>query len=156
MVNRESLNWWLTLTANLAVLGGLVFVGYEVRQNTSQLRAESSWSITESVNATNSAIYSDSELSKIVIQGKADLRSLDNVERMRFDRYQFSRLNIAETVLDLEHEGVSDLNFRYVDWIVREFNEEPGLRAFIREYKDGYVGSEELLSRLLGADPSNQ
>lgn len=61
---------------------------------------------------------------------------------MRFDRYQFSRLNIAETVLDLEHEEVSDLNFRYLDWIIREFNEEPGLRAFIREYKDRYVGSE--------------
>jgi len=61
-MNREALNWWLTLTANLAVLGGLVFVGYEVRQNTSQLRAESSWPITESVNATNSSIYSDAEL----------------------------------------------------------------------------------------------
>jgi len=155
-MNREALNWWLTLTANLAVLGGLVFVGYEVRQNTSQLRAESSWSITESVNATNSSIYSDAALSEIVIKGRADLNSLDDVERMRFDRYQFSRLNIAETVLDLEHEGVSDLNFRYLDWIIREFNEEPGLRAFIREHKDGYVGSEELLSRLLGPEPSGQ
>jgi hypothetical protein len=64
-------------------------------------------------------------------------------------------LNIAEYILDLEREGVSDLNFRYVDFIVREFNERPGLQAFIREYEDIYGGSQELLARLLGDGPEN-
>jgi hypothetical protein len=64
-------------------------------------------------------------------------------------------LNIAEYILDLEREGVSDLNFRYVDFIVREFNERPGLQAFIREYEDIYGGSQELLARLLGDEPEN-
>ena len=36
MINRDRLNWWLTVLANLGVLGGLVFVGLEVRQNTTQ------------------------------------------------------------------------------------------------------------------------
>lgn len=49
-MSRESWNWWLTLLANVGVLGGLVFVGLEIRQNTSQLRTEASYSITESVN----------------------------------------------------------------------------------------------------------
>jgi hypothetical protein len=51
----------------------------------------------------------------------------------------------------LESEGVSDLNFRYVEWIVREFRTKPGLRAFIREYENLYVGSDELLARRLGS-----
>jgi len=148
-MKSRSLNWWLSLIANLGVLGGLVFVGYEIRQNSAQLRAESSWSITESVNALNVGVYSDPRYAEIQLRGLQDLGALSPVERSQFDAFQFARLNIAEYVLDLEREGVSDLNFRYVEWIVREFNTKPGLRAFIREHEETYVGSPVLLARLL-------
>ncbi len=148
-MNRKNLNWWLSVIANLGVIGGLVFVGYEVRQNTVQLRAESSQSITEAVNSINAGVYSDPELAAILQRGTVDLAVLNAVERDQFDAFQFARLNIAEYALDLEREGVSDLNFRYVEWTVREFNTKPGLRAFIRKHEETYVGSDELLSRLL-------
>ncbi len=154
-LSRENLNWWLSLIANIGVLSGLVFVGYEVRQNTVQLRAESSHAITESVNSINTGIYSDPELTNLLIKGEQDLGSLNAVERSQFNAYQFSRLNIAEYVLDLEREGVSNLNFKYVEWVVSEFNIKPGLRSFIRELEDSYVGSDELLARLLD-DSANQ
>ena len=151
-MNRETLNWWLTLLANLGVLGGLVFVGLEIQQNTSQLRTEASYSITESVNDLNAAIYGDPNLAEIVMRGEADLAALTPLERRQFDVYQFSRLNIAEYVEDLAMEGVSEgVNFEYVEWIVRDFTTQEGLRAFIREYEETYVGSEELLTRLLGS-----
>ena len=150
-MNREKLNWWLTMIANLGVLGGLVFVGLEVRQNTSQLRADASYSITASVNELNAAIYSDSDLAELIFRGEADLSSLTPLERTQFDMFEFSRLNISEYIQDLEAEGVADLNFRYVEYVVRDFQTKPGLRAFIREYQDVYVGSDELLARLLGS-----
>ena len=143
-MDREKFGWLITVIANVGVLGGLLFVGYEIRQNTVQLRAESSRSITESVNDLNVGIYSDSDFAAILLKGTENRGALSPVELYRFDMYQFSRLNIAEYVLDLEHEGVSDLNFRYVDWILSDFNEKPGLQAFIREYKDGYVGSRTI------------
>jgi hypothetical protein len=149
-VNREALNWWLTLLANLGVLGGLVFVGLELRQNTNQLRAEGAHSVTEIVNSLNAGVYSDPELAEIVLRGSEDLAALNEVERERFDRFQFSRLNIAEYMFDLETAGVSNLNFAYYEFVVREFNTRPGLRALIREYQAGYVGSPELLELLLG------
>jgi len=148
-MNRKNLNWWLSVVANLGVIGGLVFVGYEVRQNTVQLRAESSRSITEMVNSMNAGVYSDPELADVLLRGTVDLAVLNEVERNQFDAFQFARLNIAEYALDLEREGVADLNFRYVEWTVREFNTKPGLRAFIREHEETYVGSDELLARLL-------
>ncbi len=150
-MDRDRLNWWLTLLANLGVLGGIVFLGFEIRQNTSQLRADASYSITASVNELNAGLYGDSELAELVLRGEADLGALTPIERTRFDLFEFSRLNIAEYVRDLEGEGVSDLSFRYDEWIVREFQTKPGLRAFIREYEDLYVGSDELLARLLGS-----
>ena len=150
-MDRDRLNWWLTILANLGMLGGLVFVGFEIRQNTSQLRADASHSVTASVNELNAGLYGDPELAELVFRGEADLGVLTPIERMRFDSYEFSRINIAEYMQDLEGEGVSDLSFRYAEWIVREFQTKPGLRAFIREYEDTYVGSDELLARLLGS-----
>ena len=144
----------ITILANLGVLVGLVFVGFEVRQNTQESRAEGARSITESVNATNAGIYSDPGLAELIIRGKEDISSLDPVERERFDRWTFSRLNIAEYILDLERGGVSDLNFRFVESVVQDFNSSPGLSDWIREQANAYSGSEELLSRLLDDDQS--
>jgi hypothetical protein len=138
---------WLSLLANLAVLGGLVFVGLEIRQNPSQLRTDASYSITASVNELNSGLYGDPGLTDIVLRGEEDLGSLDEIERARFDSYQFARINIAEYVEDLEMEG----SFRYAEFIVREFQTKPGLRAFIREHRDTYAGSADLLARFLGS-----
>lgn len=150
-MDRQSLNHWLTLAANLGVLGGLVFVGLEIRQNTSQLRADASHSITETVNQLNAGLYGDAELSDLVLRGEADLSALTPVERSRFDLYEFSRLNIAEYVEDLAEEGVADVSFDYVEWMIREFQTKPGLRAFLREYESLYVGSDDLWQRLLGS-----
>ena len=72
-MDRDRLNWWLTILANVGMLGGLVFVGFEIRQNTSQLRAEASSSITASVNELNAGLYGDSDLAELVFRGEADL-----------------------------------------------------------------------------------
>jgi len=149
-MERRKLDWWISLLANLGVFAGLVFVGLEIRQNTSQLRAEASYSITASVNEMNAGVYADSTLAELLLRGEQDLEALSTIERQRFEAFQFSRLNIAEYIQDLETEGVSNLNFRPVDFIVREFRTKPGLRAFIRERRDTYAGSQRLLERLIG------
>jgi hypothetical protein len=131
-------------------LGGLIFVGFEIRQNTSQLRLDASHALTASVNEVNVGMYGDPEVAELIFRGEQDRGALNELERFRFDMYEFSRLNIAEYIQDLESEGVAELNFRYAEFIVREFQTKPGLQAFIREYEDLYVGSDELLQRLLG------
>jgi hypothetical protein len=137
------------LTGITAVVASLVFVGYEIRQNTSQLRTDGARSVTEMVNQLNAGIFSDATLTEIVEKGEQDFESLDEIERRQFESFQFARLNIADYIMDLEREGVSDLNFRYVDYVVRDFNNKPGLQAFIQAHAETYVGSPVLLSRLL-------
>ena len=93
--------------------------------------------------------YGDAGLADLLKRGEQNLEALDAIERRRFDAFQFSRLNIAEYVLDLKAEGVSNPNFRFVDYVVRDFQTKPGLQEFMREYEETYVGSDELLSRLI-------
>ena len=111
-----------------AVVASLVFVGYEIRQNTSQLRTEAARSVTEMVNQLNAGIFSDAALTVIIEKVEQDIDSLDEIERAQFESFQFARLNIADYVMDLESEGVSGLSFRYVDYVVGDFNRKPGLQ----------------------------
>ena len=138
----------LSITFLLLAVVLVSLTTYELRQNTSQLRAAASYSMTQGVNSMNAGIYNDSSLAAILINGERDYASLDSVQRMRFDAFQFSRLNMAEHILDLEAEGVSGLNFSFVDHVVAQFRRKPGLQDFISTYEETYVGSEELLSRL--------
>ena len=39
-MNTENLNKWLTLSANLGVIAGIVFVAFELRQNSELMRAQ--------------------------------------------------------------------------------------------------------------------
>jgi len=147
---RKDWKTFAELVGITAVVASLVFVGYEIRQNTSQLRADGARSVTEMVNHLNAGIFSDVTLAKIVEKGVQNFESLDEIERAQFESFQFARLNIADYIMDLEREGVSGLSFRYVDYIVSDFNRKPGLQAFIRAHAETYVGSPLLLARLLG------
>lgn len=118
----------VSVSANLAVFGGLIFLGYETRQNTVQLRAAASYSITEGLNSLNSGIYSDRELADLVARGEQDLSSLDPTELAQFSAFQFDRINLAIHVQVLEDNGVVDVQFPYVEFLVDEFHRKPGLQ----------------------------
>ena len=151
-MSREDLNWWLTLAANLGVIAGLIFLAYEIRQNTLQLRTEASYSISESMNAMNAGLYGDESMAEIVLKGEQDFASLTEVERSRFVAFQFSRINLAEYILDLEGEGVSELRIRFVYFLVADYRSKPGLTEFMVSIRDIWAGSDELYDRLIGEE----
>jgi len=142
---------WVALLANLGVLGGLLFVGLELRQNTSQLRSDASHALTERVNEMNAGVYGDPSLAEILLRGEEDLGALTPVERSRFELYQFARINVAEYAIDLEEEGLSGVNFRFVEFLEGQYATKPGLRQFAESMAPMWVGSDELLARLLGS-----
>ena len=136
------------LAANIAVLGGILFLAYEIRQNTSQMRTEGSRSITEMVNALNADRYSDPTLTDLFIRGNQDFNSLNPIEQNRYGQFQFARINLAEYILLLEEEGLNDLQFPYVEFTVRDIRDNPGARDWLKSVEDIWLGSEELLRML--------
>jgi hypothetical protein len=151
-VKTKKINKWITLIANLGVVGGLVFVGFEVQQNTTQIRAEASYSINESLSNLNSAIYNDSVFADIVVRGEERLSSLSPTEQRQFNAYQYDRINLAIYVLDLEDDGLAQLHFPYVDRLAQDFSRSPGLQEFLVLVEDEWVGHPELYERLRKRD----
>jgi hypothetical protein len=147
-VKTKKISSWIALIANLGVVGGLVFVGYEVQQNTTQLRAEGSNSINEALSILNSAIYGNPVFANILVRGEKDLSSLNPTEQRQFNAYQYDRINLAIYVLDLEDDGLSQLHFPYVDRLAQDFHGSPGLQEFLVLVEDEWVGHPELYERL--------
>jgi hypothetical protein len=147
-VKTKKISSWITLFANLGVIGGLVFVGLEVRQNTTQIRAEASYSINDALSVLNSSIYTNSNLADIVVRGEKSFLSLSEVEQRQFIAYQYDRVNLATHVLGLEDDGLSHIHFPYVDRLVQDFHRSPGLQEFLAAVEDDWVGVGDLYERL--------
>ena len=146
----KNVNEWLTLTANLGVVAGLVFLALQVRQNTQQLRIQASYSINEGLDMMNSGIYNHQDLAEIVLQGEKDYHSLEPVEGLRFEAFQWSRINLAEHILDLEKNGVPDVHIEYVKFLEDEFGSSSGLQTWFSSVleQDRWAGSDALKERL--------
>ena len=147
-MKTRKISSWIQLIANLGVVGGLVFVGYEVQQNTTQIRAEASYSINEALSILNSAIYNDPIFADIVVRGEKEFSSLSPTEQRQFNAYQYDRLNLAVYVLSLEDVGLSEVHFPYVERLVQDFHRSPGLQEFLVFVEDDLVRHSELYERL--------
>ena len=145
----KKLNAWLTLVANFGVIAGLIFLGYEIRQNTTQLRAEALYSINEAISTLNAGIYNDAVLADIKVRGEADFSSLNQIEREQFSMYQFDRINLAELYLSLKDEGLTDIHFPFDQFLIKEFRSKPGLQQFLKYVDETWEGSRYLYDQML-------
>ena len=136
----------ITVLANVGVVIGLVFLTLEIRQNNVQLRAEGAYSINESVNTLNQAVYLDKEFADLLLRGEKSFIDLEPVEQRRLADYFFSEIYLAQYILSLENEGLSNLDFRYVDFKVDQFRTIPGRKEFVEAYvrPSTYFGSDDI------------
>ncbi len=107
-MNLDKLNDWLSLLSHFGVVAGLIFLGYEIRQNTIQLRTEASYSMNEALSMVNAGVYNDPVFAEIKVRGEADFSALNQTERAQFSAFQFDRINLAIHYLALKEQGLSD------------------------------------------------
>ncbi len=124
----------ITVLANVGVVIGLVFLTLEIRQNTAQMRAQGAYSIYQSVETLNQAVYLDEEFADLLHRGEKSFNDLDPVEQSRLATFFLSEVHLAQYILSLEDEGLSDLHFGYVDLQVNQFRTIPGWKEFVEAY----------------------
>jgi hypothetical protein len=82
----DGLNRWLTLVANFGVVAGLIFLGVEIRQNTTALQAAA---IQESTNVARQQILTlatDGELTRLTMENYDELDPADQRRLFWLDR----------------------------------------------------------------------
>jgi hypothetical protein len=90
-MNWEAISAISEMIGALAVVVSLVYLAFQIRQNTKQLEQSERTSIAASVTASATTyrenrqyIYTNPEVAEMYLKGLADPESLDEVERYRF------------------------------------------------------------------------
>lgn len=94
----EEINYVAQTIGVAAILASLVFVGYQIRQNTRALRATSHHAVSDSFNAINTLIAGDPRATRIWRLGLAGLDALDEDERASFGFIALAYMRIFETL----------------------------------------------------------
>jgi hypothetical protein len=100
----------ITVLANLAVLAGIAFLAYEMRQNTQVARQEAYYAFTQTMNENAYSLANDAELAEMI--GRAmdgePRSSFTNAERLRIDVHWISLLRVWEALYRSRQEGIAD------------------------------------------------
>jgi hypothetical protein len=96
------------VTAAIGVLAGLIFVGLELRQNSSAVRAETMLGLNDSTTEYTLLLASDRDLNRLVRKARADLSSLDETESSQFYYLQRTRWLKLQMAYLLQIGGTMD------------------------------------------------
>jgi hypothetical protein len=116
----RSFGYWLTIFANLAVVGGIGFLGIEVQQNTAMIEAQIMQSRTETAVSEQQALYNSEFIPPLL--AKLDRgEELSDEEMWRFRPYLrgFSR-NMDNQLWQYRHGFLEDNIPRSVRNAVRQ------------------------------------
>ena len=91
-----------------AVLLGLIFVGFELNQNTAAVSAQAIFQLNESANVGLLAIAQDPALAELVDKGNEDPELLSDIERQMFIGWMRVRLNGLEAGWFYHKKGLID------------------------------------------------
>ena len=94
--------------AAVATVLGLVFVGYQIRQNTRATRAAAHHNVSDSLNALNLMFAENAEITKIYLAGMDNRRALSPEDRWRFDSVMRAYMHVCETMFVQAELGTGD------------------------------------------------
>ena len=84
----NKLNERLTLIANLSVVFGIIFLAFELQQNTQAIQAQTRDSITEKQMEFSSWVATNRDLAQVTLSSRAALAELDPVDRQMLSFFQ--------------------------------------------------------------------
>lgn len=118
------------IVAVLAIIGSLIFVGIQIRQNTRATRAASHHAVSNSLNDMNRMFAENGEVTRIWLAGQDDRQGLSAEDRWRFDSILRAYMHVCETMYMQADIGTGDESIMLA--------EENGIRAVL-----AYPGSRE-------------
>jgi hypothetical protein len=87
------------------VVISLVYLAYQVRQNTTSLRTENYARALDRLSTVQRNLSSDGELNRIVVVGAQHPETLSRADRMRFTWYLYELIGAAEFVFHQAEQG---------------------------------------------------
>ena len=154
-MDSDQLNRWLTLGANLAVLAGIAFLAYELRQNTIASQISAGNSLESSLREMELFIAGNEDFAEILEKG-INGSEVTSTEQLRLTVFYRAVLRGWQNLHYQYQTGALDeaVWFGQQKAITRTFNDDSGLQSYWRANKGMYSDEfDELLDSMI-AKPS--
>ncbi len=134
MLSLEKTHKLAELTAAVAVVISLIFVGFEVRQNTTAVQSAAAQSVHENFAAWYASVQGDPDLLEITIKGMRDYTSLSATEKAQFIAVFMSFSSHTQNAFYKWTEGsLTPELWRSWEFVSMNFFSTPGGKAFWNE-----------------------
>ena len=148
----SSLNEWLTLLANVGVLAGILFLAFEIQQNTSAIQSSTAQSVTGISSDSLGELAANPVLAGIRLKGDSNPVSLSDLEALQY--FALNRgfwITFQNVFFQLELGTIQpNVWAGYYRIICDDFTYRPGLRSTWDEHADvldpGFVSVVESCS----------
>ena len=120
-----------TFISALAVLGSLIFVGFQLRQNTQAVRAAASQAHSQNWQTITVSVIENGEFARIWRIGLDNIESLTDDERVRFFAFAGSTLRFFEGArLQWRHGQLDKEHWHNVERTAIDFSATPGFKDY--------------------------
>jgi hypothetical protein len=126
----DKLNRWLTLTANIGVVIGLVLLFVELQQNTEMMRAQITHSRSETAQSENQAVFNSDHIPGVISKVRSGIK-LSEEDLIRYEFYFRAFNRNQDNVLWQYREGF--LSENVPDSIRAAVKSEVGASALSRD-----------------------
>ena len=120
-----------SFVSGIAVLASLIFVGFQLRQNTKAIRAEASQAHAQNWQQITMQIAGSMEAARVWRLGLEDVESLTDDERVQFYAFAGSMLRFFEGArLQWRHGQLDREHWHNVENTAADFAAAPGFMAY--------------------------
>ena len=129
-MDRERRRDILEVVGLLAVVGSLIFLALEIRQNTLVVSGQSINEIYDAVREIDLITFADPDLTRITAMEREDIPTLDDAELRQYKHYVTLMFEVWERAIARENEGlidsesVSSWHLYYEDFVKRHLTPE--------------------------------
>ena len=164
MQTERALNWTAIgavaeLITAMGVIASLVYVGFQIRQNTISVTASAHRAINDKFISVNEFIAGDSNLMKAFLAGRERLEEFDEMDKGRFIVIMMNIFLHFEDVYYQFRQGlVGDEYWERIERMIGLYVTEPGVQgywSFFREWSTDDF-REYLDSRFAAAGPARK
>ncbi len=153
-MNWEAIGAIGEIMAAAGVIGSLIFVGWQMLQNTNALHTATSHSHMEIYTSLSMSIAENRELATLWSSGLADFSSLDDVDRVRFLAVASSAFRYYETSYVQHSKGnLDDELWNNIEKQLRDMTATPGVVSWWELRRHWYsVRFSSLVESLIASD----
>ena len=106
-MDKDRLNRWLSLAANLAVLAGIILLAFELEQNREMMRAQTRNELSVQIVDLLSQVATSDELSSLLVRSESG-EPLSVEETLQFQHRALAMLRYFENVHYQYRQGMYD------------------------------------------------